>query len=152
MSAVRDVVAEWTSDPKMRPTYDDFCQEQARRGEKGREIQQVLAMPRNAETLVLVVEGFPDAEIARRVGLHRSQVGRIRKAAATSSRALSGGEVAPAFPAPEIPPVERWPVVQFTKLTGVTLNADDARWLADIGRCYEAEGREQELGCVDISP
>ena len=25
------------------------------------------------------------------------------------------------------------------------LDADDARWLADMGRCYEAEGRESEL-------
>ena len=25
------------------------------------------------------------------------------------------------------------------------LDAADARWLADMGRCYEAEGRESEL-------
>ena len=87
LSAVRDVIAEWTDQPELRPTYDDFRQEQARRGEKGRETQQALAVSRNAEILSLVAEGFPDAEIARRVGLHRSQVGRVRRAAATTSTA-----------------------------------------------------------------
>ena len=142
LSAVRDVIAAWTEQPALRPTYEDFCQEQARRGEKGRETQQALVMPRNAEILVLVAEGVPDAEIARRVGLNRSQVGRIRKAAATRSSAL---QEVPVFPATEVPPAERWPVVQFMKLTGVTLDAGDTRWLVDIGRCYEAEGREHEL-------
>ena len=145
LSAVRDIIAEWTNQPELRPTYDDFCQEQARRGDKGRETQQTLAVPRNAEILVLVAEGVPDAEIARRVGLHRSQVGRIRKAAAIAFPALQEVGEAPSFPAPEIPAVERWPVVQFTKQTGVALSADDARWLADVGRCYEAEEREDEL-------
>ena len=27
----------------------------------------------------------------------------------------------------------------------MALDADDARWLADVGRCYQAEGREHEL-------
>ena len=143
--AVRDVITEWTEEPELRPTYEDFCQEQARRGEKGRETQQALAMPRNAEILTLVAEGFPDAEIARRVGLHRSQVGRIRKAAVTASGALQELMEPPAFPVPEVPPAERWPAVQFMKQTGVVLGADEARWLVDIGRCYEAEGREHEL-------
>ena len=145
LSAVRDVIAEWTNQPELRPTYDAFCQEQARRGDKGRETQQTLAVPRNAEILALVAEGVPNAEIARRVGLHRSQVGRIRKAAATAFPALQEVGEAPSFPAPEIPAVERWPVVQFTKQTGVALSAGDARWLADVGRCYEAEEREDEL-------
>ena len=145
LSAVRDVIAEWTNQPELRPTYDDFCQEQARRGDKGRETQQTLAVPRNAEILALVAEGVPDAEIALRVGLHRSQVGRIRKAAATAFPALQEVGEAPSFPAPEIPAVERWSVVQFTKQTGVVLSPDDARWLADVGRCYEAEEREDEL-------
>ena len=145
LSAVRDVIAEWTNQPELRPTYDAFCQEQARRGDKGRETQQTLTLPRNAKILALVAEGVPDAEIARRVGLHRSQVGRIRKAAATAFPALQEVGEAPSFPAPEIPAVERWPVVQFTKQTGVVLSPDDARWLADVGRCYEAEEREDEL-------
>ena len=142
LSAVRDVIAEWTEQSELRPTYDDFCQEQARRGEKGRETQQALAMPRNIEILMLVAEGVPDTEIARRVGLNRSQVGRIRKAAATRSSALQEVQV---FPAPEVPPAERWPVVQFMRQTGVALDAGDARWLVDVGRCYVAEGREHEL-------
>ena len=65
LSAVRDVIAEWTNQPELRPTYDDFCQEQARRGDKGRETQQTLTVPRNAEILALMAEGVPDAEIAR---------------------------------------------------------------------------------------
>ena len=145
LSAVRDVIAEWTNQPELRPTYDDFCQEQARRGDKGRETQQTLTVPRNAEILALMAEGVPDAEIARRVGLHRSQVGRIRNAAATAFPALQEVGEAPSFPAPDIPAVERWSVVQFTKQTGVVLSPDDARWLADVGRCYEAEEREDEL-------
>ena len=145
MSAVRDVIAEWTEQPELRPTYEDFCQEQARRGEKGRETQQALTVPRNARILALVQAGVSDAEIARRVRLHRSQVGRIRRAAEKASRALQEVVEAPAFPAPEVPPSERWPVVQFTRWTGVQLDEDDARWLADVGRCYEAEGREAEL-------
>ena len=35
LGAVRDVIAEWTGEPESRPTYDDFCEEQARRGVKG---------------------------------------------------------------------------------------------------------------------
>ena len=31
------------------------------------------------------------------------------------------------------------------KLTGVVLDRDQAVWLADVGRRYEAEGRESEL-------
>ena len=145
LSAVRDVIAEWTEQPELRPTYEDFCQEQARRGEKGRETQQALVMPRNAEILVLVAAGVSDAEIARGVGLNRSQVGRIRKTAATLSPALQEMMEPPAFPVPEVPPAERWPAVQFMKQTGVTFDADDTRWLVDIGRCYEAEGRVDEL-------
>ena len=145
LSAVRDVIAEWTAQPELRPTYEDFCQEQARRGEKGRETQQALTVPRNARILALVQAGVSDAAIARRVRLHRSQVGRIRRAAEKASRALQEVVDAPAFPAPEVPPSERWPVVQFTRWTGVQLDEGDARWLADVGRCYEAEGREAEL-------
>ena len=103
LSAVRDVIAEWTNQPELRPTYDAFCQEQARRGDKGRETQQTLTVPRNAEILALVAKGVPDAEIARRVGLHRSQVGRIRKAAATAFPALQEVGEAPSFPAPRDP-------------------------------------------------
>ena len=44
------------------------------------------------------------------------------------------------FPAPEIPADERWPVTQFTNATGILLDASDAVWLADWGRCYEADG------------
>ena len=151
LSAVRGVIDEWTREPTLRPTDDDFRQEQSRRGEKGRELQQKLAGRRGIQVLALVAEGVcNNAEIGRRLGIDRSTVSRIRrKADATSVAGLQETEDAPAvsspFPAPDIPPVERWPIVQFTNWTGVHLDADDARWLADMGRCYEAEGRESEL-------
>ena len=67
---------------------------------------------------------------------------RIRSRVAAAARV----EAAPrAFPAPNIPTNQRWPVVQFIKQTGVALDEDDARWLADVGQCYEAEGREADL-------
>ena len=42
LGAVRDVIAEWTGEPESRPTYDDFCEEQARRGVKGQGDTAVL--------------------------------------------------------------------------------------------------------------
>ena len=151
LSAARDVIADWTRDPTLRPTEADFRQEQARRGVKGRESQEKNAARRGAEVLVLVADGVcNNAEIGRRLGVDRSTVSRIRrKADATSLSALQEtGEAAipsPPFPAPEIPPTERWPIVQFTRWTGVHLDSDGARWLADMGRCYEADGLESEL-------
>ena len=149
--AVRDVIAEWTRHPLLRPTEDDFRQEQARRGEKGRESQQKLAGRRGAQVLALVADGVcNNADIGRLLSIDRSTVSRIRrKADATPPAALQetgdAPAVAPPFPAPEIPPAERWPIVQFTRWTGVRLDAGHARWLADVGRCYEAEGWESEL-------
>ena len=151
LSAVRGVIAEWTREPTLRPTEADFRQEQSRRGEKGRELQQKLAGRRWIQVLALVAAGVcNNAEIGRRLGIDRSTVSRIRrKADATSVAGLQETGDAPAvsspFPAPDIPPVERWPIVQFTNWTGVHLDAADARWLADMGRCYEAEGLESEL-------
>ena len=151
LTAVRDVIAEWTGQPALRPTEADFHQEQARRGVKGRETQEKNAARRGAQVLALVADGVcNNAEIGRRLGVDRSTVSRIRrKADATSLSALQetrdASTVSPPFPAPEIPPTERWPIVQFTNWTGVHLDSDDARWLADMGRCYEAEGREEEL-------
>ena len=151
LSAVRGVIDKWTREPTLRPTEADFRQEQARRGVKGRETQQKLAGRRGVQVLALVAEGVcNNANIGRLLGIDRSTVWRIRrKADATSVAGLQDTGDAPAvsspFPAPEIPPVERWPIVQFTNWTGVHLDAADARWLADMGRCYEAEGRESEL-------
>ena len=148
---MRGVIAEWTREPTLRPTEADFRQEQARRGVKGRETQQKLAGRRGIQVLALVADGVcNNANIGRLLGIDRSTVSRIRhKADATSVAGLQETGDAPAvsspFPAPEIPPVERWPIVQFTNWTGVHLDAADARWLADMGRCYEAEGRESEL-------
>ena len=147
LMAVRDVIAEWTGEPELRPTYEDFCQEQARRGEKGRETQRALAIQREAEVLALVASGISNnAEIGRQLGINRSTVGRIRgKAPVAPPEALQVPAVPSPFPAPEIPRWERWPVNQFMKQTGVVLEADDARWLADVGLCYEAEGRVDDL-------
>ena len=151
LTAVRDVIAEWTRDPTLRPTEADFHQEQARRGEKGRESQQKLAGRREAQVLALVADGISNnAEVGRRLGIDRSTVSRIRRDADLSAcvalqETADTPTISPAFPAPEIPSVARWPVVRFTQWTGVTLEADDVRWLADVGRCYEAEGRESDL-------
>ena len=151
LTAVRDVIAEWTGQPALRPTKADFHQEQARRGVKGRESQEKNAARRGAQVMALVADGVcNNAEIGRRLGVDRSTVSRVRrKADATSLSALQetgdASTVSPSFPALEIPPTERWPIVQFTNWTGVHLDSDDARWLADMGRCYEAEGREEEL-------
>ena len=151
LGAVRDVIAEWTGEPESRPTYDDFCEEQARRGVKGRETQQSLATLREEQVLALVADGISNnAEIGRRLGIDRSTVSRIRhdvdlSACVALQETADPPTISPAFPAPEIPSVARWPVVRFTQWTGVTLGADDVRWLADVGRCYEAEGRESDL-------
>ena len=151
MGAVRDVIAEWTGEPESRPTYNDFCEEQARRGVKGRETQQSLAALREEQVLALVADGISNnAEIGRRLGIDRSTVSRIRhdvdlSACVALQETADPPTISPAFPAPEIPSVARWPVVRFTQWTGVTLDADDVRWLADVGRCYEAEGRESDL-------
>ena len=151
LTAVRGVIDEWTREPTLRPTEDDFRQEQARRGEKGRESQQKLAGRREAQVLALVADGISNnAEIGRRLGIDRSTVSRIRRDADLSAcvalqETADAPTISPAFPAPEIPSVARWPVVRFTQWTGVTLDADDVRWLADVGRCYEAEGRESDL-------
>ena len=145
LTAVRDVMAGWDVEPFLRPCEADFRQEQARRGEKGRETQQALAEERAAQVMGLVASGITNsAEIGRRLGINRSTVGRIRTKADAAARAsaLSGRTE---FPVPDIPPGERWPVVQFMKQTGVGLGVDDAWWLAGIGRCYEAEGRVGEL-------
>ena len=151
LCAVCDVIAEWTGQSALRPTEADFRQEQARRGVKGRESQEKNAARRGAQVLALVADGVcNNAEIGRRLGVDRATVSRIRrKADATSLSALQetvdAPAVSPPFPAPEIAPAERWPIVQFTRWTGVHLDAAEARWLADMGRCYEAEGREAEL-------
>ena len=151
LGAVRDVIAEWTGEPESRPTYDDFCEEQARRGERGRETQQSLATLREEQVLALVADGISNnAEIGRRLGIDRSTVSRIRRdvdlsACVALQETADAPTIPPAFPALEIPPAERWPVVRFTQWTGVTLGTDDVRWLADVGRCYEAEGRESDL-------
>ena len=144
---VRDVISEWDRQPELRPTDGNFHQEQVRRGERGRETQRVLAGGREVRVLALVAEGVSNnAEIARRIGVHRATVGRIRRRVdeASSVEPAPPSEPAP-FPAPDIPPLERWPVVQFIRQTGVALDADQARWLADLGSCYEAEGREDDL-------
>ena len=147
LTAVRDVIAEWSFHPELRPTADDFRQEQARRGEKGRETQQVNATAREQQVLALVADGMSsNAAIAERVGVDRVTVWRIRsKADATTSDRLQEKALPLSFPAPDIPPAERWSIWQFTRQTGRTLSAADAYWLADVGRCYEEEGRVTEL-------
>ena len=151
VGAVRDVITKWDNEPDLRPAASGFREEQARRGEKGREKQQKLAARREEQVLALVAEGVSNnAEIGRRLRLGRSSVSRIRLKA--DNDVWSEPEVPASsqaeqymFHTDDIPPEERWPVVQFTNQTGVALDADEAQWLADMGRCYVAEGREADL-------
>ena len=105
------LLTEWTREPTLRPTDADFRQEQSRRGEKGRELQQKLAGRRGIQVLALVAAGVcNNAEIGRRLGIDRSTVSRIRrKADAASPAALQdtgdAPAVSPPFPAPELPTV-----------------------------------------------
>ena len=144
LTAVQSVIALWTRQPELQPTEDDFAQEQARRGEHGRESRQANTADRNVRIRALAAEGATDADIARRLDVHRSTVGRIRaKANATPPEVLNAPP--PDFPAPELPPAERWPVNRFIAAAGIALDPAGARWLAGWGRCYESDGCESEL-------
>lgn len=46
------------------------------------------------------------------------------------------------FPAPDVPPEDRWPAWQFELQTGLTIDVATARHLVDLGRCATAEGRQ----------
>ena len=77
--AVLDVIDEWDAQPKLRPTEDDSRQQQARRGQKGRETQLALAARCEAQVMAFVADGVSNsAEIARQLGIHRSTVSRTR--------------------------------------------------------------------------
>ena len=149
VEVVGEVIAEWTDQPGLRPTYAKFCEEQGRRGEQGRVTQSEKALGNAARVMALVANGeTSDTVIASRLDLDRSTVWRIRRKAEASVVVLqetADVPESPTFPDPEIPPAERWPVVQFIRRTGAALGAGDARYLADVGRCYEAEGRTDEL-------
>ena len=151
LAAVQDVIDQWTAQPERRPSPADFSDLQRRRGDVGRHTRRVKNSSRDARILQMAAAGMTDAEIAGEVSLSRQQVWRIRKANATPPPALEEEEPVetPAdqlpFPASEIPSQERWPVNQFTRQAGVVLDADQARWLAGIGQCCEAEGRIDDL-------
>ena len=151
LQVVRDVIAQWTDQPWLRPTYQGFCEEQGRRGEQGRETQAEKARRNMDRVLAVVAEGeTSDTLIADRLDLDRSTVYRIRRKAAAEAVSVVLQETTdvpepPVFPDLEIPPAERWPVMQFIRRTGAVLGAGDARYLADVGRCYEAEGRVDQL-------
>ena len=151
VEVVGEVIAEWTDQPGLRPTYAKFCEEQGRRGEQGRVTQAEKASCNARRVLALVADGeTSDTVIAGRLDLDRSTVWRIRRKAVALTGVAVGqekGDAAepPAFPDSEIPSAERWPVRQFMKRTDAVLGAGDARHLADVGRCYEAEGRTDDL-------
>ena len=103
--------------------------------------------------MCVVTEELSRGYIAVRLELDRSTVYRIRRkataGAAVAALQVTADAVEPAaFPDPEMPPAERWPVTQFIRRTGAALGVGDARHLADVARCYEAEGRADEL--VDV--
>ena len=151
LKAVQSVFVEWQAKPELRPSAEGFNQEQARRGEVGRVKQRKAAAGREAQVVASLAEGeCNNAEIGRRLGIDRSTVARIRHRLKASQevKALAGPAYVDGpleFPVPEMAPAERWPVVQFMKSTGIVLDVEEAIWLADIGRSYEAEGRDSEL-------
>ena len=70
LHVVTDLLERWDGKPGLRPSLAGFRDEQAKRGEKGRETQQVLAEQRAAQVQALVVSGVSnDAEIGRRLGM-----------------------------------------------------------------------------------
>ena len=147
LKAVRAVLEEMDADPALRPSEAGFRAEQARRGELGREAQSVEVREREAAVMKLVASGVTkNTEIAEVVGVRPSTVGRIRKRVAEREQSAEQVEALKwVFPAEDVPAGEHWPAVQFVKQTGVYLDEDQTRWICDIGRCYEAEGREGDL-------
>ena len=147
LKAVRSVLEEMDADADLRPSQDGFCAEQARRGALGRETQSVEARAREREVMGLVSSGVTNnAEIARRLKVSGSTPGRVRKRVAEREKAAEQVEALVwVFPAADVPACERWPARQFVKQTGVCLDEIQVRWLCDMGRCYEAEGRVDEM-------
>ena len=147
LKAVRRVLEEMDADAALRPSQGGFCAEQARRGELGRQTQSVEARAREMEVMALVASGVTNnAEIARRLKISGSTPGRIRKRVAERERGADQVQALEwVFPAEDVPAHERWPAVQFVIQTRVYLDESQARWICDMGRCYEAEGRVGEL-------
>ena len=147
LTAVRSVLDEMDADAELRPSQDGFCAEQARRGALGRETQSVEARAREAEVMALVASGVTNnAAIARLLDVSGSTPGRIRKRVAERERAAEQVEALEwVFPVEGMPAYERWPAVQFVQQTGVYLDEGQVKWLCDMGRCYEAEGRIDEM-------
>ena len=143
---VRQVISEWTAVPELRPNRADFCNEQARRGDLGRHMQAARSRQRAEQVQALVAEGLDNnAEIGRRLGLNRSTVARLRRRCEAATAAAPAAEPAPGFPAPEVPLEARWPAEEFMRLTGIALDAEQARFLVEAGRTYEYAGWESDL-------
>ena len=141
----QEVLTHWERHPDQRPSRAGFCAAQSRRALAGRVTQQAASAARAVRVMELVDGGLTNnAEISRRLGLHRSTVMRIRRRVRPAECPAVPAR-RPAFPAPDIAPHRRWPVVRFMSATGLVLDAEEARWLASIGDCYEAEGRVDEL-------
>ena len=153
LKVVQGVLEEMDADEALRPSEDGFREEQARRGELGRATQSAKAAVREAAVMELVASGVTNnSEIARIVKMSRAGVGDIRKRVAERKPAAepvpaleqvrSSGWV---FPAENVPVQERWPAWQFVMQTRVHLDEEQVRWICDMGRCYELEGRVDEL-------
>ena len=148
---VRQVISEWTAAPELRPNRADFCNEQARRGDLGRHTQAARSRQRAEQVQALVAQGLDNnAEIGRRLGLNRSTVARLRRSCEAATAAAPAAEpasefLASEFPAPEVPLEARWPAEEFVRLTGIALDAEQARFLVEAGRSYEYVGWESDL-------
>ena len=154
LATVQGVITDWTADPQLRPSEAGLSEVQALRGRQGNDERwgkdADARAQRNSQIAALASEGVRDADIARRYGLNRSTIGRIlAKANATPPPALPEAVATPPpFPAPELPPAERWPINMFAKLTGIHLDGDEARWLASWGQAYEADRCEDALAAL----
>ncbi len=146
---VTRVLEDMDGDPDFRPSREGLGKHSKATGDKGRATQQQTAQERRQILRALLDAGVTDkADLARRLNIDVRTVYRylsqIRQEDAASDADVTPEALEKPFPAPDIPPSQRWPVVRFLK-TGGDLTADEARDMAAQGQCYEAEGREGEL-------
>ena len=156
LKTIQETIDLWTKHPEHRPSPEGRDQWIREKGNAGRAVATVRATRHKAIAAPMFAQGMTNAQVQRElqvsgIKVTRKTVGVWRKEldANVPPPALDGMHQAPPeqlpFPAPDIPPTERWPVVQLASQAGILLDAQDAHWLADLGRCYEAEGRADEL-------
>ena len=156
LKTIQETIDLWTSNPEHRPSPEGRDQWIRQKGNAGRAAATARATRHKAIAAPMFTQGITNAQVQRElqisgINVTSKTVGVWRKEldANVPPPALNAMDQAPPqqmpFPAPHIPPTERWPVLQLASQAGIVLNAEDAQWLADVGRCYEAEGRTDDL-------